>query len=241
MPNNVTTAIAAAESQLGVPYVFGGESPKGSAHPGFDCSGLMQWSYAQAGASIPRTTQTQWLVLPRVNTPSPGDLILFNVPADGPPQPQHVGMYLGPNRMIEAPHTGTVVKYSTIPNIQSERIMGYCHVAFPGPPPPPPPPPPVIKETQMYCTDPSSGTVMCTDKNGALYANIPSLTVGNLVQHPTYHAGTSESGGTNPCIGITPWMFNGQWGYCYITQPTSGTGGFGPYDLYHFDRSGNPH
>lgn len=149
MGNNVTTAIAAAESQLGVQYVFGGESPKGSAHPGFDCSGLMQWSFEQAGMSIPRTTQTQWLVLPHVQTPGPGDLILFDVPSDGPPQPQHVGMYLGPNRMIEAPHTGTVVKYSPIPNIPGETIMGYCRVRFPmpRPPAPPVPVPPIPEET----------------------------------------------------------------------------------------------
>ena len=48
-------AVRAAEHQIGVPYVWGGESP---GH-GFDCSGLVQWAWAQAGFSIPRTTETQ--------------------------------------------------------------------------------------------------------------------------------------------------------------------------------------
>ena len=48
-------AVQAAVSQLGVPYVFGGEQPG----VGFDCSGLVQWAWAQAGVSIPRTTETR--------------------------------------------------------------------------------------------------------------------------------------------------------------------------------------
>ncbi len=56
-------AVQAAVSQLGVPYVFGGEQPG----TGFDCSGLVQWAWGQAGVSIPRTTETQWPVLQHVS------------------------------------------------------------------------------------------------------------------------------------------------------------------------------
>lgn len=104
--------------------------------------------------------------------------------------------------------------------------------------------PPQPKEVpQMYCTDPESGKVLATTPNGDLFAEpgISDLTVANLAQHSTWHAGYAESIGTNPCVGLTPWKDpNGQWGWCFITQPTSGTGGFGPYDLYHFKRTGAP-
>lgn len=110
---------------------------------------------------------------------------------------------------------------------------------------PAPAPTPTPKEVpQMYCTDPESGQVLATTPNGALFAEpgITDLTVANLEQHPTWHAGYAESIGSNPCVGITPWKDpNGRWGYCFLTQPTSGTGGFGCYDLYHFARTGTPH
>jgi cell wall-associated NlpC family hydrolase len=93
-------AIAAALSQLGTPYVWGGSSPGG-----FDCSGLVQWAYAQAGVQLPRTTYQQWHAGPRVaaNALQPGDIVFFD-------HVGHEGMYLGGGRYVEAPHTGDVVK-----------------------------------------------------------------------------------------------------------------------------------
>ncbi len=109
-------AVQAAVSQLGVPYVFGGES----AGNGFDCSGLVQWAWAQAGVSIPRTTETQWPALQHVSLANlePGDL-LFYYNLDGDDQVDHVVMYTGSGpygaaTVIQAPFTGSTVSYSPI-------------------------------------------------------------------------------------------------------------------------------
>lgn len=96
----------------------------------------------------------------------------------------------------------------------------------------------------MYYTDPTTGKIVATDATGAMYAD-PGMgfgfVVANLEQHSTWQAGTVESHGANPCVGIAAWRDpNQSWGYCYITRPTSGHGSFGPYDLYHFRRTGTP-
>ena len=109
-------AVQAAVSQLGVPYVFGGEQ----AGVGFDCSGLVQWAWAQAGVTIPRTTETQWPALTHVSLDAlePGDL-LFYYNLDGDDQVDHVVMYAGSgpygtDTVIQAPFTGATVSYSPI-------------------------------------------------------------------------------------------------------------------------------
>ena len=109
-------AVQAAVSQLGVPYVFGGEQ----AGVGFDCSGLVQWAWRQAGVSIPRTTETEWPALTHVSLDAlqPGDL-LFYYNLDGDNQVDHVVMYTGAgpygtNTVIQAPFTGSTVSYSPI-------------------------------------------------------------------------------------------------------------------------------
>ena len=84
----------AAESQIGVPYVWGGETPG----VGFDCSGLVQWAWAKAGIQIPRTTESQWPDAgprARLNDLEPGDL-LFYYNLDGDNAVDHVVMYVGP-------------------------------------------------------------------------------------------------------------------------------------------------
>jgi cell wall-associated NlpC family hydrolase len=109
-------AVHAAESQLGVPYVWGGESP-GS---GFDCSGLTQWSWGQAGVSIPRTSQQQYATVPHVSLTSlqPGDLLFF-LNLDGTGTIDHVAMYVGSGpygsqTIIQAPYTGATVSYAPL-------------------------------------------------------------------------------------------------------------------------------
>jgi cell wall-associated NlpC family hydrolase len=109
-------AVQAAVSQLGVPYVFGSEQPGA----GFDCSGLVQWAWAQAGVSIARTTETEWPSLTHVplNALQPGDL-LFYYNLDGDGQVDHVVMYTGSgpygtDTVIQAPFTGSTVSYSPI-------------------------------------------------------------------------------------------------------------------------------
>ena len=82
------TALAAAESQIGVPYRWGGESP-GS---GFDCSGLTQWAWRQAGVDLPRTAAAQYDAIAHVplSDLQPGDLLFWGFGGIS-----HVGMYVG--------------------------------------------------------------------------------------------------------------------------------------------------
>ena len=96
-------AVQAAESQIGVPYVWGGESPKGSASPGFDCSGLTAWSWGQVGVGLPHYSGAQMADSTPVpiSDLQPGDLLFY-----GPGGSEHVAMYVGPGEMIEAPYTG---------------------------------------------------------------------------------------------------------------------------------------
>jgi cell wall-associated NlpC family hydrolase len=109
-------AVKAAEGQQGVKYVWGGETP-GS---GFDCSGLVQWAWAQAGIAIPRTTETQWPAMIHVPLTAlqPGDLLFYkNLDQDG--LVDHVVMYVGSgpygtSTIIAAAHTGTVVSFAPL-------------------------------------------------------------------------------------------------------------------------------
>jgi peptidoglycan DL-endopeptidase CwlO len=102
VPAGVGGAIQAAESQLHVPYVWGGETPG----VGFDCSGLVQWSFAQAGISLPRTSGAQYAATTHISLADmqPGDLLFY-----GPGGSDHVAMYVGGGSMIEAPYTGASV------------------------------------------------------------------------------------------------------------------------------------
>ena len=109
-------ALHAAESQIGVPYVWGGET----AGVGFDCSGLMQWAWAKAGIQIPRTTETAWPALVHVPLTAlqPGDL-LFYYNLDGDHLVDHVVMYAGSgpwgsSTIIAAPYTGTTVSLAPL-------------------------------------------------------------------------------------------------------------------------------
>jgi cell wall-associated NlpC family hydrolase len=99
-------AVAYAQSQLGVPYQWGGETP-GVA---FDCSGLVQAAYAAAGITLPRVAQDQYNAGPPVppgEALQPGDLVFFGT---SPADITHVGIVLGNGEMIDAPHTGAVVR-----------------------------------------------------------------------------------------------------------------------------------
>lgn len=95
------TAINAAMTQIGVPWVFG------KAEPGvaFDCSGLTSWAWAQAGVSMPHQSAQQFNTFPHVPASSaqPGDLIFYYSPIS------HVGMYVGNGNMVHSPNSGSTV------------------------------------------------------------------------------------------------------------------------------------
>ena len=86
---------------IGVPYVWGGSSPAG-----FDCSGLVEWAYAQVGIGLPHYSGGQYddtTHIPLADI-EPGDLLFY-----GPGGSEHVAMYVGGGSMIEAPYTGATV------------------------------------------------------------------------------------------------------------------------------------
>jgi cell wall-associated NlpC family hydrolase len=92
--------VALARSQIGMPYVYGGESPQ----TGFDCSGLVQWVYAQVGINLPRTAQEQFDATRRVSQADlqPGDLTFFSGTYPTSDFISHVGIYVGDGEMVNA-------------------------------------------------------------------------------------------------------------------------------------------
>jgi cell wall-associated NlpC family hydrolase len=105
-------AVHVAEKYLGTPYVWGGSSPS----TGFDCSGLVQYAYGQAGVKLPRTSEQQWAFLRKRavsgKNAREGDLVFAAGVGDGgtPNNPGHVGMMVNNTQLIEAPSTGQNVK-----------------------------------------------------------------------------------------------------------------------------------
>ena len=106
--------VGIAEQYLGVPYVWGGASPAG-----FDCSGFTMYVYAQVGVSLPHNAAAQYGYGSPVSRGdlAPGDLVFF----DGL---GHVGLYVGNNTFIHAPHTGDVVKFSTLTGWYASTYVG---------------------------------------------------------------------------------------------------------------------
>jgi NlpC/P60 family len=115
--------IAAAASQLGTPYVWGGGDLNGPTGGGFDCSGLVLFAAYQAsdgrirlphysGDQIHAGTGIPWALK------RPGDLIFFSYPGAG--GPHHVAIYVGGYRILQAPRTGDVVRYGTVGEFSGE-------------------------------------------------------------------------------------------------------------------------
>jgi cell wall-associated NlpC family hydrolase len=102
-----TGVVSIALQYLGVPYVWGGASPR----TGFDCSGLVKYVFAQVGVSLPHNTVAQWNDPAGVpvsrNDLQPGDLVFFN-------GLDHVGIYIGNGALIDAPHTGASVEIDSL-------------------------------------------------------------------------------------------------------------------------------
>ncbi|MBG0815013.1 C40 family peptidase [Planomonospora sp. ID82291] len=106
-PDQVRTALTAAIGKLGRPYVWGAEGPDT-----FDCSGLVQWAYAQAGVRVPRVTHQQFVSGPQIplSQAQPGDLLFWRHDPTNPGYVSHVAIYWGGGKMLHAPRTGDVVK-----------------------------------------------------------------------------------------------------------------------------------
>ncbi len=109
-------AAAVALRQVGVPYRYGGSSPAG-----FDCSGLVHYSYASAGIAVPRTTAGLWRALAPVDARQmrTGDLLFFDIQG----KMSHVGMYLGGGRFVHAPSTGRAVTVERLDDAYYSRAL----------------------------------------------------------------------------------------------------------------------
>ncbi len=126
LPAPLSTTKVALEwafAELGKPYVWGATGPNS-----FDCSGLTQYVWRQAGVSIPRVAADQyaWTIPVPLSQLLPGDLVFY-----GATDIHHVGIYIGNGLMINAPHTGTVVQVSSI---WWSDLAGFGRVHAPGTP-----------------------------------------------------------------------------------------------------------
>ena len=106
--------VGVAMQYLGTPYVWGGASPSG-----FDCSGLVMYAFAQIGISLPHSSYAQYGYGSPVSRSDlqPGDIVFF----DGL---GHVGIYVGGGSFIHAPHTGDVVKISSLSGWYASTYVG---------------------------------------------------------------------------------------------------------------------
>jgi murein DD-endopeptidase len=109
--------VAVATDQLGTPYRYGGSKPGG-----FDCSGLVEYSYAKAGLIVPRTSFEQYRAAQPIDISDakPGDLLFFRYDR----KISHVGIYLGEDRFIHAPSTGKLVSVASLrdPHYQAHFV-----------------------------------------------------------------------------------------------------------------------
>ena len=132
-------AVLAAKTEIGLPYIWGGggtNGPSGSAsappsqvgQPGFDCSGLVEYAFAQAGVTLPRTAQGQFDYVQAHSTLTttiaqlqPGDLVFFS---DNETGVNHVAIYLGDGNIVQAPQTGSDVSYGTLAGDMGLGFLG---------------------------------------------------------------------------------------------------------------------
>jgi cell wall-associated NlpC family hydrolase len=113
-PSRYGGVVGIAMQYLGIPYVYGGSTPAG-----FDCSGFIMYVFAQIGVSLPHNAAAQYGYGTPVDRSQlqPGDLVFFNGLG-------HAGIYIGGNSFIHAPHTGDVVKISSLSGWYSSTWVG---------------------------------------------------------------------------------------------------------------------
>ncbi len=116
--SRLAALFAAAQSRIGLPYVYGAAGPSA-----FDCSGFTQWSFQQIGVSLPRSAAEQWVAGPHVSyaAAQPGDVLAWAGDPTAPGYVTHVALYLGNGMMISAAHTGTTI---AITPVYTDGLLG---------------------------------------------------------------------------------------------------------------------
>jgi cell wall-associated NlpC family hydrolase len=111
-----------AKKQLKIRYRWGGTSPK----KGFDCSGLIQYSFKKANISLPRTAASQYKETKRISLSElqSGDLIFFHTRRRKQVKVNHVGIYLGNNQFIHAPRRGKTVTIAKLNSYWKKKVVG---------------------------------------------------------------------------------------------------------------------
>jgi cell wall-associated NlpC family hydrolase len=112
-------AVSVARQAIGTDYVWGGGNSSGPTKGGFDCSGLLQFSYKKgAGIDIPRHSEAQRLAATTISKSQAvsGDAVFFGAPA------YHCGIYLGGGQMVHAPYPGAKVRIEKVSNVQPGPI-----------------------------------------------------------------------------------------------------------------------
>jgi cell wall-associated NlpC family hydrolase len=119
-------AAAAAQSQVGTPYQWGGRTPG----VGFDCSGLTSWSWEQAGVAIPRTSRDQYAATERIGREDlrPGDLVFY---AANGSTISHVAMYVGNDTLVHGRSSVARVSEDQLSTWWTDALVGYGRVADP--------------------------------------------------------------------------------------------------------------
>jgi hypothetical protein len=129
-----TRVLARADDYLGVPYKWGGTSPR----TGFDCSGYVQYVYRREGVELPRTSRQQAVAGTRRPTrwdaASPGDLVMFANPGE---KISHVAFYAGNGRIIHSSSSGGGVRYDDLSSRRGQwyrqRLVAVRRVSNRGP------------------------------------------------------------------------------------------------------------
>jgi len=131
---SATRVLRTADEYLGVPYKWGGTSPR----TGFDCSGYVQYVYGREGVSLPRTSRQQAVAgtkrPTRWDAASPGDLVMFAEPGEAI---SHVAFYAGDGRILHSSSSGGGVRYDDLSTRRGQwfrqRLVAVRHVSDRGP------------------------------------------------------------------------------------------------------------
>ena len=219
-PQAVSVAIRFALDQVGKPYVWGATGPAS-----YDCSGLVQRSYAMAGVALPRTSREQARVGKAVDLPDllPGDLLFWAYNPADLATVHHVAMYLGDGKIVQAPQPGEFVEVTTmwlsgyagavrVATGPATAVLPPVPVGVPGtgitpvgdampdgsPPPSPPPPPAAGSPPRIQQRSGASSQSGTTTPDGTPGTSAPGTTAPGTTSPGTTSPGTTSPGTTSP-------------------------------------------